>query len=192
MALLDMPVPETVDIHPPSPLELRRTVGRFATGVAVVGTTVDSEPFGMTVNAFTSLSLTPPLVLVCIRRGSRFTQGIIRSRAFAISVLSDDQFHIARFFSQHGRPSDRQGFEEIGYQKSPLGAPLISGALAYLDCSLYGTRDGGDHVICLGLVEGLGFHTREAPLLFSGGRFGQLGHMWHEADESDPLFWPWS
>lgn len=176
----------------PEPHLFRHALSRFATGVVIVTAMLDEAPYGITVNAFTSVSLTPPLILVCVRRGSRLLTALARSTAFAVNVLSEDQAHLAHFFARAGRVSGPSAFAGVDVEASPLGSPLITGAIAHLDCRLYGTRDGGDHVICIGEVSALACTTQVAPLLFADGRFAEVVPAWPGPDAAEPLAWPWT
>jgi flavin reductase len=153
------------------PGQLREILRRFATGVTVLSAGQD-VPQGMTANAFTSVSLSPPLVLVCVNKTAAIHPVIVDSRAFAVSVLSARQEKVARYFADHSRPRGREEFDIVGWSHGPhTGSPIIHGALAWMECELYATYDGGDHSIFVGSVLA-GEHgiAREA-LLFLGGAF---------------------
>ncbi|HEU5160889.1 MAG TPA: flavin reductase family protein [Streptosporangiaceae bacterium] len=152
---------------------LKRAFGTFATGVTVV-TVGGRIPHGMTANSFTSVSLHPPLVLVCIDR-----QAIMHRRIclgfFGISVLAADQERIARHFADLGRPLGEAQFAGIECVPGPLtGAPLITGAVAHFECELWRTCDGGDHTIVVGRLLSLDHATDVDGLLFVRGRFRGL------------------
>jgi flavin reductase len=155
--------------------QLREILRRFATGVTVIAAGSDT-PQGMTANAFTSVSLSPPLVLVCINRQAAIHQAILAAGSFAVSVLSGRQEYVARYFADHSRPRGRNEFDIVGWSRGPsTGAPLINGALAWIECSLAAVHDGGDHSIFVGnVLEGEHGTAREV-LLFSGGEFQSLG-----------------
>lgn len=154
---------------------LRRTLGRFATGVTVV-TVGGVRPHGMTANSFTSVSLDPPLVLVCVDRDA-----VMHSRMalgyFGVSVLSSGQEPLARHFADLARPLGRAQFDGIGCRPGEVtGVPLIDGALAGFECELWRAYDGGDHSIFVGRLLSL---RRPDPghddaLLFYEGRFRRL------------------
>ncbi|HEX6468232.1 MAG TPA: flavin reductase family protein [Streptosporangiaceae bacterium] len=152
---------------------LRRTFGAFATGVTVV-TVGGRTPHGMTANSFTSVSLQPPLVLVCIDR-----QAIMHRRIclgfFGISVLAAHQEHVARHFADLQRPLGEAQFDGIDCVPGRLTrAPLISGALAHFECELWRNCDGGDHTIFVGRLLSLGHVADQDGLLFFRGRFRRL------------------
>ncbi len=155
--------------------QLRGVLGRFATGVTVV-TAGRTEPRGMTANSFTSVSLTPPLVLVCVVRTAAIHESIVAERAFAVSVLSADQEPLARKFADRSRPRGAREFEAVdSFPGRHTGAPVLSGALAWLECEVAAVYDGGDHSIFLGSVLGLGRTAEEDALLYFGGGFHTLG-----------------
>jgi flavin reductase (DIM6/NTAB) family NADH-FMN oxidoreductase RutF len=143
----------------------------FATGVTVV-TTGGPTPEGMTANAFTSVSLAPPLVLVCVKRSAAIHQAVLDRGSFAISVLSAGQENVGRYFADHSRPRGRREFEAVG--SSPghhTGAPVIHGALAWIECALAAAYEGGDHSIFLGSVLASSRGPARDALLFFGGGF---------------------
>ncbi len=150
---------------------LRTVFGHFATGVTILGAGHDA-PQGMTANSFTSVSLSPPLVLVCVMRTAAIHQAIVDCGSFAVSVLAAPQEHVARHFANHSRPRGRREFDIVGWEPGPrTGAPIIQGALAWLECELAATYDGGDHSIFLGSVVASDHAPAREALLFFGGRF---------------------
>src|SRR3990167_5979420 len=111
---------------PVSPERFRKVLGHFATGVTVVTTRLASgEPWGFTVNSFTSLSLSPPLVLVCVDQGTESFQAMSRSRYFAVNFLAEDQETLSRLFAS----KTRNRFHHVACAESPQGSPLIDGCL---------------------------------------------------------------
>lgn len=157
------------------PRRLRSVLASFATGVTVV-TVGGDRPHGMTANAFTSVSLEPPLVLVCVKHDARMHRALSPAGGFAVSVLADDQQPVARYFSHGDRPPGLAQFETVGWwQGRETGAPLIDGALAWLECSLWHVYDGGDHSIFVGRLVSVARRDYGEPLVFHDGRFRQLG-----------------
>lgn len=153
--------------------EMRRIFGRFATGITVV-TAGQDLPRGMTANAFTSVSLEPPLVLVCVQRSANMHETIQECGSFAISVLAAHQEDVARLFANDNRPRGSE-FDAVDAIPGPYtGAPILSGALAWLECALTTTYDGGDHSIFIGEVQSLGRGESDEALLFYDGRFHRL------------------
>jgi flavin reductase (DIM6/NTAB) family NADH-FMN oxidoreductase RutF len=126
----------------------RRALAQFASGVTVVTTEGPDGPLGLTVTAFSSLSLDPPLVLVCIDRRSEAHAGFERG-AFAVSLLAEGQEAMSRRFAAGGPAK----FAEGGLTTGESGLLLVPGALAHLECRVTAALPGGDHVIYVGLVE---------------------------------------
>ena len=155
-----------------SPQLFRQALGKFATGITVV-TTRDraGNPYGVTVNSFTSVSLEPLLVLVCLDRQLSGLELFLKSRHFAVNVLKEEQAALAEHFAARG--SDRSlGIDGSG----ATGIPILEGSLATLECRLRDTCPGGDHLIILGEVEALQIDTEEDqfPLLFFSGGYRKL------------------
>ncbi|WP_018657667.1 flavin reductase family protein [Actinomadura flavalba] len=153
--------------------ELRRTFGAFATGVTVV-TVGGRSPHAMTANAFTSVSLDPPLVLICVRRDAVMHDRL--DGPFGVSVLGAGQEEVARRFADRWRPLGAAQFDGVDHTPGELtGAPLIDGALAHFECELWKTCDGGDHTIFVARLLGMAPLADGDPLLFYRGRFRRLG-----------------
>jgi flavin reductase (DIM6/NTAB) family NADH-FMN oxidoreductase RutF len=138
----------------------------YPTGVTVVAARdATGAPVGLTVNSFTSVSLEPPLVLVCIDREAQSHDPLVAHGAFAVSILAASQADIARRFAT--RPSGGR-FEGVSWQAAPSGSPVLAGAAAWLDCDLHEVVAAGDHTILLGRTRAAG--TSEMPaLLFHRG-----------------------
>jgi flavin reductase (DIM6/NTAB) family NADH-FMN oxidoreductase RutF len=155
----------TIDLQ-----ELRRVMGHFATGVTVV-TTKDEEdtPFGLTANAFASLSLDPPLVLVCVDKAAQCYSCFQGSKIFAINVLGEGQEEISRRFATKGA----QKFNGIPWHKSESGLALLDGAIGHIECKVVYSYDGGDHTIYVGEVL-RAKTTGERPLIFFKGKYTRL------------------
>ena len=131
------------------PLHLRRVLSRFPTGVTIVATKHRPEGVcGLTVNAFASVSLEPPLVLVCVDRSSNTHGCIEASGVFTVNVLATGQEDVATTFAQ--KRDDK--FDDLGYELADSGAPVIAGVVAWLECSVREVLEGGDHTIFLGDV----------------------------------------
>jgi flavin reductase (DIM6/NTAB) family NADH-FMN oxidoreductase RutF len=151
--------------------EFRSALGAFATGVTVITSQAGEESYGMTANAFTSLSLDPPLVLVCVKGGTEGARTIAANGVFAVNVLGAEQEPISRYFSSKERPRGREAFREISHRSGRTGSPILDGAAAYLDCRLTAQHAAGDHVIFIGEVQALGVDPAVAPLLFHNGAY---------------------
>lgn len=152
----------------------RRTLGHFATGVTVVTVvTAEGGVHGMTANAFSSVSLEPPLVLVCVGTGAR-THGLLSLQArFGISVLREEQEAWALYFAsgeQRPAAAERLG---VKFRMTETGVALLEGSLASLECTLAASHPAGDHTIFVGRVEEAQIGAGR-PLLFYGGRFRGL------------------
>jgi len=155
---------------PPDKDELRRVMGRFATGVTVVTTRLGDELHGMTANAVTSVSLDPPLVLVCVDRAADSHDIIARAGVFALNILALAQQPLSdRFAVKEG--ADAHRLEGVPHHARATGAPIIDGSLAYLDCRVAERFPAGDHTIFLGEVADAGTLGGEAPLIFYQGRY---------------------
>lgn len=124
-------------------------MSRFATGITVVTTKDEGMPYGLTVNAFASVSLDPLLILVSIEKRATTHQHIVASRHFAASILAETQEEISRRFAMHG---DTHKFDGIATIESHTGAPVIVGSLAYLAANVVFEYDGSDHTIFIGEV----------------------------------------
>jgi len=150
---------------------LRLVLGRFATGVTVL-TAGRDMPCGMTANAFTSVSLDPPLVLVCIDRSAALYQTVLADGGFGVSMLSVRQEQLARYFADHSRPRGPEEFGAVEWSPGPAtGAPILHGAIAWLDCAVVNSFDGGDHEIFIGSVQASGFGPADDALVFYRGAF---------------------
>jgi flavin reductase (DIM6/NTAB) family NADH-FMN oxidoreductase RutF len=153
---------------------LRKVLGLFPTGVTVV-TAHASTPCGMTANAFTSVSLDPPSILVCVNRNAALYRAVREAGSFAVSVLAADQEDLARYFADHRRPRGAAEFGAVGWTPAPLtGTPVLDGSLAWFDCDLTASYDGGDHEIFLGTVLASGYGAAGGALVFFSGSFRQL------------------
>ena len=157
------------------PLLHRRVVGRFATGVTVVSTRADGVDHAMTVNSFTSVSLDPVLVLVCIDRAARFHAAVLQAGTWGVSVLAAHQEHVSRAFASRGRDRSEQFASVLVHPGEVTGAALVDGALATLECRTSSTLDAGDHTVLVGEVLALDVPDPAAePLLFLEGRYRVL------------------
>ena len=146
----------------------RHVLGHFATGVTVI-TTLDpaGRPAGLTANAFASVSLAPPLGLVCVDRASDTHDLIAASGAFVVNVLAAEQDAIARRFAADDK---ERRFESIAWRSMATGAPVLDDVLAWIDCRVHTAVDGGDHTIYIGAVHAADARAG-APLVFYRGRY---------------------
>lgn len=135
----------------------------WASGVTIVTTRVGEQLAGMTASAFSSVSLDPPLVLVCIEKKAHTLPLLAESGVFAVNVLAHDQHELSDRFATTGNEAQR--FDGIACRNGPTGAPWLPGTLAVLDCRVTAAHDAGDHVIYVGSVEAAEFAETREPLL---------------------------
>jgi flavin reductase (DIM6/NTAB) family NADH-FMN oxidoreductase RutF len=161
----------TIDV---TAADLRRAMGHFATGVTVVtSVNVGGEPVGTTANAVSSLSLDPPLVLVCFDRTSLTLEAVRGHGAFAVNVLAAPQQHLSRNFARRGLSAV---WDEVRHSPGPAGCPRIEGVLAGLECTVEHYLPGGDHMIVVGRVRDVETCGHDgAPLVFWRGTYASLG-----------------
>lgn len=151
--------------------EFRRVLGHFPTGIVLVTALCsDEEPVGLAVGSFASVSLDPPLVGFFVDRASTSWPRVQSANRFGVNVLAEDQQELCRAFAVSGG----RKFDGVRWQPSPLGSPLLEGALAWLDCRLESVSDAGDHVAVLGAVHDLSVSRDTNPLLFLKGGFPRL------------------
>lgn len=156
-------------------MDFRLALAQFATGVTVV--TVERGPglvHGMTANSFTSVSLDPLLILVCVEERARLLPLLEEKRRFGVSVLKENQQSISEFFARSDQPTDAEERLGIRYRWTQEGVPLLDGTLCQLACNLVGAHVAGDHNICLGEVEFAEIHSGE-PLIFFRGEYRKIG-----------------
>jgi 3-hydroxy-9,10-secoandrosta-1,3,5(10)-triene-9,17-dione monooxygenase reductase component len=148
--------------------QFRDVLGRFCTGVTVVTSLSNGEPVGMTCQSFSSVSLSPPLVLFCPAKTSRAWPLMRNAGFFCVNLLAADQAGVSDAMATKG---DRK-FEGVGWTKSQhTGAPLLDGILGYVDCTVQTVHEAGDHYVVIGRVQDLGFGKRDEPLLFFRGTY---------------------
>ncbi|MFA3842737.1 MULTISPECIES: flavin reductase family protein [Streptomyces] len=152
-----------------SPDDFRYVIGHFASGLTVVSARHDGRPCGTTVSAVSSLSLEPPMLLVCMNRQSVTAQAIAGSRTFAVNILSEDQVGTAERFARKG--GDK--FADVPFSGAPDGPPLLDGSLAILECRVAQEVSGGTHSVFLAEVDRA--RARDgSPLAYFRGRMGRL------------------
>jgi flavin reductase (DIM6/NTAB) family NADH-FMN oxidoreductase RutF len=157
------------------PARFRSAMGAFATGVTVVTVrSRDGELYGMTVNAFSSVSLDPPLVLVCLAGSGRGQELIARAGVFGVNVLAESQQELSRWFADRQRPDDASMFDGIAVGSGATGCPVLLEAAASLDCRVDRVVPAGDHVVVIGQVAALRHRPDEGPLVFHAGRYRAL------------------
>lgn len=148
----------------------RAVLGRFASGITVITTTdANGTPHGMTVSAFSSLSLDPPLILVCVGNDATMAPALAAKDSFVVNVLSATQEAVSRRFA--GKVDDR--FAGVGYRDGKLGDPVLDDVLAHMQCRIVARHPAGDHVIVVGeVVDAAAFEGK--PLLYYRGGYAVL------------------
>jgi flavin reductase (DIM6/NTAB) family NADH-FMN oxidoreductase RutF/DNA-binding GntR family transcriptional regulator len=150
----------------------RDVIGRFASGVTVITTRAAERDFGTTASAVSSLSMDPPMLLICLNRTSDTREAILEAGWFAVNILSESQADLAFAFAK--KSPDKFARAEV--ERGPNGMPLIPGALAQMGCRVTETATGGTHTVFMGEV----VHataTEDAPLTYYRGRFGRFEEM---------------
>ncbi|GAA3316265.1 flavin reductase family protein [Arthrobacter ramosus] len=153
------------------PSEFRTVLGHFVTGLTIVTAMTDDGPVGFTCQSFTSLSLDPPLVVLCVSNTSSTWPRIREAGRFCINVLSARQRALSDKFAR----SQTDKFSGVSFDLSPNGAPYLPGAVAWIDCDLEVEHPGGDHTIAVGAVRSLGAQPGARPLLFHRGKYSEVG-----------------
>lgn len=159
------------DTHVAPPL-FRQLLGRFVTGVTVLtARDAGGKPVGMTASSLASVSLSPPLISVCIDLSASAHDTLVEAEHFVINVLAEDQEELSRRFAQ---PQSVQDFDGIGWLDGEVGAPRLHGAVAHIECAREATWPGGDHTILLGRVVS-GAVGEGRPLVYYRGGYTGLG-----------------
>ena len=147
----------------------RAVLGRFASGVTIVTVLgANGRDYGMTVSAFSSVSLEPPLVMVCIGEEASLKPMIAEATHYGVSILASDQEPLSRRFAAHG-----ERFDGIGFTRGENGMALIDGALAFMECRIVARHRAGDHTVVIGEVEAASVEDAR-PLLYYRGGYAQL------------------
>lgn len=154
------------------PSRFREALGHYASGITVITSHIDGEPIGFTCQSFYSVSMSPPLISFSVMAGSASYPKIRRAGRFAVNILSDDQVRISKQFARRGE----EKWQDIAWQESPLGNPVIAGSLHWLDCDIYAEHAAGDHLIVIGEVKALGLQESAAtqPLLYFKGQYRNI------------------
>lgn len=160
-----------------SATEFRKAMGAFATGVTIITVDLDGEVHGMTANAFTSVSLDPMLVLVCVDHSTRTHAHLHSKKRFGINVLCEDQRAISEYFARAERTHERAEAEAgASFDRTSHGTPILHGALAYFECRLESVQEAGDHSIFIAEVEDVVVGEGD-PLLFFRGKYRRVGEI---------------
>jgi len=151
--------------------QLRQVMGHFATGVTIITTiNKDGQMHGLTANAFTSVSLEPPLLLISVDKKAESWPAFEESKVFTVNILADDQEALSRKFAVSGGNK----FEGVAYRQGGDGAAILDGTLAFVECKLWAAYEGGDHSIYLGEIQEASVREGK-PLLFFRGGYRALG-----------------
>lgn len=155
--------------------EFRKALGSFATGVTVITVDCDDEVHGMTANAFTSVSLDPLLVLVCVDHRARTHAHLHAKKRFGINILAENQRAISQYYADPS-PTHQHAEREAGarFDRTEHGTPVLYGALAYLECRLHTAQDAGDHTIFIAEVEDVVVRHGD-PLVYFRGEYRNIG-----------------
>jgi len=152
------------------PVALRRAFGTFLTGVTVITTRdTDGAPRGMTANSFTSVSLDPPLLLVCVGKSAHSYDAFNSSDSFAVNLLHDAQTDVSNLFASKAANK----FDTVNHDRIHTGAPVLTDCLTWFDCSVHSRVDAGDHLVLIGEVQAFGT-SPSAPLGFCRGRYANV------------------
>lgn len=158
-----------------NPTEFRKAMGAFATGVTIITVDLDGEVHGMTANAFTSVSLDPMLVLVCVDHSTRTHAHLHAKKRFGINVLCEDQRALSEYYARPERTHEHAEAEAgARFDRTQHGTPMLLGALAYLECRLQSAEEAGDHTIFIAEVEDVVLREGD-PLLFFRGKYRKVG-----------------
>ncbi len=140
-------------------------LAQWASGVAIVTTRVDGNIHGMTITSFTSVSVEPPLILICTFRGTRTRDLIARGQRFAVNILTEEQQELARRFAGQ-RPPAESPFTGVTWTHGRVGCPLLEGCAAYLECTVKSMYEAGTHTIFIGQVETGYCRETARPLIY--------------------------
>lgn len=157
---------------PVSADEFKQVCAQWASGVAIVTARSGEKVHGMTVSAFSSVSLEPPLVLICAEKTTNTLPLIEESRVFAVNVLAAGQEALSTRFAS--KKDEWLRFEGLDWETGATGAPVLPGTQACLDCRVVATHEAGDHLIYVGAVEWARVDDEREPLLYFGHRYGSF------------------
>lgn len=153
--------------------DFRAAMGSFATGVSIMTAVVDGVPHGMTASAVSSVSLDPPLVLVCVARDALMAERVVDAGSFALSFLAEDQAEVSNGLADPTRTKGPEEFAGLAIRSERTGSPIVAGNVGWVDCRVWSLNDGGDHLVVIGEVLAVG-SDRDAPLLYYRGGYGRF------------------
>ena len=148
-------------------------MGHFATGVTIMTIAAAGRLHGMTVSAFASVSLEPPLILVCVEHSTLMHRLLAETSSFAVNILSEGGEASSRFFADNAR-LDGPEFREGSYRLGVTGSPILTEATAFLEAKVHGKHEAGDHTVVVGEVIALDVRTEDDPLIFYRGGYRRL------------------
>ena len=149
---------------------MRKMRSLFASGVTVVTTALEGRLHGVTVSAFAAVSLDPPLVLIALANETTTREMIAESGIFAVNILSDELEFLSERFAARA-PLVNETFEGVPHHIAATGAPILDKSLAWYDCRLEATHDGGDHTLFVGRVQAMGMDESRRPLVYFANRY---------------------
>jgi flavin reductase (DIM6/NTAB) family NADH-FMN oxidoreductase RutF len=151
--------------------QFKQSMSILPTGVNIVTTIHNKKLFGFTASSFTSVSLSPPLILFCIDKQSSSFEAFVNSTNFAVSILSQEQVGISRHFSKHNPDK----FIDISYNLGVYSyCPLISGAICHIECKRFNCHEGGDHIMVIGEVINTIINNNSEPLVYCLRKYREL------------------
>ncbi len=154
--------------------EFRNALGMFPSGVTVITTGTEPNFVGMTAQSFSSLSLDPPLVLVCVDKGASVLPLLKETDAFSVNILPDSAMDTSNFFASSKRAAPPHQFDDHEYAMGVTGQPRLVVATMVFDCSIHSVLDGGDHEIIVGEVQAFEQQSDDEPILFYGGNYRKM------------------
>lgn len=163
------------EVGPVTPRSLRDTMGCLVTGVCVITAVADGEDVAMTANSVTSLSLDPPMILVCIAKTARFHDVLVHTRHWGVSILDADAAEVSSHFARSGRARHGQ-FDHLRHHRGPVtGVALVDASCAFVECETEAIHPGGDHSIVVGRVVSAEVRAESVhPLLYHRGAYSWL------------------
>jgi flavin reductase (DIM6/NTAB) family NADH-FMN oxidoreductase RutF len=166
--------------------EFRKAMGCFATGVTIITLDLEGEVQGMTANAFASVSLDPPLLLVCVDQKARTHAHLHARQRFGINILAENQRPISEYYARSA-PTHNHAEKDAGahFDRTAHGTPVLRGALAYLECKLRSAHAAGDHTVFIAEVEAAQVHPGK-PLLYFRGKYHEMGRELSPEKEERP------
>lgn len=153
--------------------QFKTIMREYATTVTVVTSRLEDRMAGLTVSSFCSVSLTPPLVLVCVEKDARTNDLLSQGADFTVNLLRDDQQDVSQRFAEPGLSMEDR-LESVSYSLPERGGPILTESLAWMNCEQYETCDGGDHIVYVGKVLGGQPEAEGSPLLYYDGDYGRF------------------